>query len=907
MPPDPTASPVALPPIVEARRVVESLMQAWRARYGEVVCELALDEAAAPATGVEAKATRHPSDAAPSAMSRGLLRLRGEVLVVGQRDALLRALNEQGWATRDELRVLAEVEGEGAAGAVSASAWVRPNDARLELWASPRGETLATEWLTGDPPLRVLARREPWLALQAADGTVGWARLAEVLPLDQSQAPEPRAWRAGFRGSWTAPVAGAWHRAAQAWLGTPYRWGGASRDGADCSGYLQRLVRAVAGLGLPKHSGDQARSGRRVPLAQAAPGDLLYLSHRMRRIPHVALLVEPQDGLPLVTHANLDGGGVCIETLDALLERYALRGVRRLAGEPDEAGAALSDASPRSIAGRPPGSLHSRHSASAPDAAGVASRAAGAAAAAPAEQSVALADIALPLQRDPAAGWAWLEGLRQRRIHVIGYTGSEGAAVSAFLWQHGCRHLVLHDLSEAAAASAAFAAAHVGLPKGARQERWEALAALPVERRHGAEYLRGVGDEDEIFVGQAWYLYPRNLALLEPLALAGKPLHSLMELYFALSGAPIVAVSGSNGKSTTSRWIEHLLRQPDADPRLGRIFFAGNDRHGVQVAESLPTLTAADRLILEVSNRHLRALEPRPEVAVLTNILPNHLEEHGGSLTAYQEAKARLVLGQDQRGRAVWNADDPLSRELTPRLRADAYAFSLQGPVERGAWEAEGRLWLRLDPALPPLPLLPTRALALPGAHNRANALAAALGAALAGATLGQLRRGLGSFEGLRHRLQWVWQVGGIDCFDDLNSTTPQATAAALEALARPVVLIAGGDDKGLDLSGLATTLASTARAVILLPGPGSDRLAEALAKGGPRTLRCERLVDAVREGLALAQAGDALLLSPSLPGFFSLHYRVDGREEGYRAILRRLSGGRASPVSPTDSKEPGS
>lgn len=897
--PEPS-TPLAPHAIDEARRQVALLIETWRSRYGEVICDVALVEGGVGDAGPDIQGSPDAEGADDPPGTHGLLHLRGEVLVASQRDELLTHLEDLGWKAIDELHVLAEGGG-SAGGRGPAGSWVRPRALRQELLSSPLNGSLATEWVEGDPPLRVLAVREPWLAVQAADRTVGWLRQTDVGPIDPQTAPDLDAWRADHAGRWVPPAPGAWRQAVQAWLGTPYRWGGASRNGADCSGYLQRLVREVAGLGLPKHSGDQARSGHRLPLAQARPGDLLYLSHRGRRIPHVALVVEPEAGVACVTHANLDGGGVCIEPLDALLQRYALRSLRRLAPEDGEASTAAGSrptgvtppAEPRVADSRSPDGhreeIAPRHPVRAP---------------APASEApAALADLALPLQRDPSAGWAWLEGLRQRRIHVIGYTGAEGAAVTTFLWQRGFRRLVLHDLSEPAEAPAAFAAAHVGLPLGMRRERWQALVSLPVERRHGADYLSGVGPEDELFVGQAWYLYPRNLAVLEPLAAAGKPFHGLMELYFALSGAPIVAVTGSNGKSTTSRWIEHLLRQPGADPRLGRILFAGNDRHGVQVAESLPTLSEADRLILEVSNRHLRAMAPRPEVAVLTNILPNHLEEHGGSLAAYQEAKARLLLGQDARGRAVWNADDPLSRELIPHLRADAYAISRRGPVARGAWEAEGHLWLRLDPEAIPLQLIDTHAIMVPGAHNRANALAAALAAALAGATLGQLRRGLGNFAGLRHRLQWVWQVEGVDCYDDLNSTTPQATLAALEALARPVVLIAGGEDKGLDLGALAEKLASGARAVILLPGPGSDRLAEALAKTGTRLLRCERLADAVREGLSLARSGDALLLSPALPGFFSLHYRVDGREEGFRAHLRRLSGGRAEPASHPDSQ----
>lgn len=881
MPPAADSSPAASP-IDEARQVVVGLLDAWSERYGDVVCTVHVT-ASSPAEVSDVAAA--PVATLPSAPRPGgaeeshgpvgeppALRLEGEVLVQAQREALLAALRSRGWVLEDAIRVLSDPAVDSGLG------WVAAGADQLELRSAPVGGALATEWLAGDPPLRVLARRASHLAVQAADGTVGWVPTAAVVHLPPEASQRAADWREAFAGRWVEPPAGAWRKAVAAWSGTPYRWGGASRRGADCSGYLQRLVREVAGLGLPKHSADQARCGRRVAPAEAAPGDLLYLTHRERRIAHVALLVEAEEGQAWVTHANLDGAGVCLEPLAGLLERYALRGVRRLG----------------------PSSAALPRRASAAGAQGPGTAAAGDAGAA----SV-YGCLDLPLQRNPAAGWDWLRDLVGRRIHVVGYTGAEGAAVAAFLWQQGCRDLVLHDLSEPSGAPAAFAAAHVGLGKHERAQRWAELASLPVKRCHGADYLSGIGPADEVFVGQAWYLYPRNLAVLDPMVAAGRPLVGLMDLYFRLCGAPIVAVSGSNGKSTTSRWIEHILRRPGADPRLGKIYFAGNDRHGVQVAGALPAMTAADRLVLEVSNRHLRGMAPRPELGVLTNILPNHLEEHGGSLAAYQAAKARLLQGQDARGLAVWNQDDPLSREIARDLPGQSFPFSLEGPVARGAWLAEERLWLRLEEGGPGLPLLHRSALALPGAHNLANALAAALAAALAGATLRQLRQGLSDFAGLKHRLQWVWQVGGVDCYDDLNSTTPQATIAAVQALARPVVLIAGGEDKGLDLTALGPALADRARAVILLPGPGSERLAMALRPQGLRVERRDRLEDAVRAGLAIAERGDALLLSPALPGFFSLHYRSDGREEGFRSLLRRLSAGRTPPSMKHPGEQP--
>ncbi|MFI0607276.1 MAG: Mur ligase family protein [Anaerolineae bacterium] len=838
-PPPAPATPAPIDPIAAAGEAIDGLCRSWRERHGEALCTVRVLAAA----------------------DEGPPTLDGEVLVASQRDAILAAVAPLAPDWVDRIRVLADADaGQG---------WAHGRGAVVDLLAAPGSDTLASQWTAGDPPLRLLVHRGDWAAVQAADGTVGWVRESDVDRLAADDEPEAATWRRVFTGRWTQPPGGAWRAAVADWLGTPYRWGGASHDGVDCSGYVQRLVRQVAGLGLPKHSGDQARLGQRVAAADAAAGDLLYLSHRERRIPHVALVVEPQVGQIWVTHANIDGDGVCLETLADLQQRYALRSVRRLGGPEIR-----RDVAPRPA---PANAVVARGPADAP-----------------------LWPLDLPLQRDPRAGWDWLESLRGQEVHVLGYTSAEGAAVTELLWQEGVRRLVLHDLAEPEAAPKAFAAAHVGLNAAERRRRWLTLSELPVERRHGDRYLEGLEAADAVFVGQAWYLYPRNVAALDAWQRAGRPLHGLMELYFRLSGAPIVAVTGSNGKSTTSRWVEHILGQGGEAPGMGRIHYAGNERHSVQAAGLLRQMTARDRLLLEVSNRHLRGYAPRPEIALITNVLPNHLDEHGGTVAAYQAVKRRLLELQDRRGLAVLSADDPMSLGLAHGAASQVFRFSLAGPVARGAWIQDAAVWLRLRAGEAPMPLLPAARISLPGAHNRANALAATVAAALAGGSAEQIRRGLANFRGLRHRLQLVWQAGGIDCFDDLNSTTPQATLAALDALLAPVVLIAGGQDKGLDLTLLAARLAERARAVLLLPGEGSDRLAQALAKVGMRVERPAGLEEAVARGLRLAQPGDVLLLSPALPGFFHLHYVNAGREEGFRAILRRLTAGRGpAPAAP--------
>lgn len=469
-----------------------------------------------------------------------------------------------------------------------------------------------------------------------------------------------------------------------------------------------------------------------------------------------------------------------------------------------------------------------------------------------------------------------------------------------FLWAEGLRRLTVHDLQPAEQVAAAFRRNHVGMTKALREAVWAEIEALPIQRRFGPDYLAGIDRAEAVFAGQAWYLYPPNLPTLADLRHRGVPFHGLSELYFDLSPAPILAVTGSNGKSTTSRLVEAILRL------TGRtVHYAGNERHSVQCLDQLRTMTAEDWLVLEVSNRQLIDLAPRPRIGVVTNVLPNHLDEHGGTLAAYAAVKRKLVATQGPGDMAVLNADNPVTASWRDELPGDVYWFSRLGEVPRGAWLAEGRLQLRRAADAAVVDAGPIAGTRLLGEHNHENILAAACAAWLAGATPEEIGRGVAAFRGLRHRIQFVWSAGGVDYYDDLNSTTPQATVAALATLPAPIVLIAGGDDKGLDYGQLAELAAAKVRRVVLLPGAGSERLAAALAARGPeRTPPIEwqdNLPDAVAAVVARAEPGDQVLLSPACPYFFRQYYLSDGDELGFRSLLRQLT--TESPGKPSTQK----
>jgi len=483
---------------------------------------------------------------------------------------------------------------------------------------------------------------------------------------------------------------------------------------------------------------------------------------------------------------------------------------------------------------------------------------------------------------------------RDRPLHIVGVASLEGAEMARFCLACGCSQLVGHDLAPADEVATAFARAHAGLAPRTRAQRWEALATGLRDLRLGDRYLAGLDEAAVVVPTQAWFLNPRNRPL-EALRAAGRPFYSLAQAYLDCARGPVVGVSGSHGKSTTAALVARLL---SAGPRSGVVRSAGNDRHQTPCLVEVASGAATDVLVLEISNRQLLQMASAPEVACLTNLTPNHLDEHNG-LDGYVDAKRRLFSLPGNRV-AVRNADDPISRARCPAARgAEEWRFAasetgLEG--FDGAFEIDEEVvvrrhgvWAeRVGPG--PSGLL--------GAHNRQNVRAAVATVAAMGRLADTAADALADFQPLRHRIQLVWQAGGVDWVDDLNSTTPQSTVAAVLALGRRCVLICGGDDKQLAWDELVVLVPSAVRAIVLLPGAGSERIARALQAAGSaaRVHRVTGLDQAVALAAEAARPGEAVLFSPACPGAFHAFYGSDPGGRGFRAAVRAIVPAATSP-----------
>jgi UDP-N-acetylmuramoylalanine--D-glutamate ligase len=497
---------------------------------------------------------------------------------------------------------------------------------------------------------------------------------------------------------------------------------------------------------------------------------------------------------------------------------------------------------------------------------------------------------------DRIASWDDLYALRGREVHVVGAGSVEGAHLLLFLASRGFKHLVGHDFSTPDLFPRAFKRVHVGWPMSERDRMLEELLGA-VRMRYRDEYLDGIAAAEAIGVTQGWYLYDRNRQLAKSAELQER-FFSLVQLYLGLSPGPVVGVSGSQGKSTTTRLLRDILVADGRD-----VIYSGNDRHGRQALGQLERASATTHLVLEISNRHLKMLHRSPHVAVLTNVYPNHLQEHGG-WDGYVEAKSGLLRYQKEGDIAVLNADLEVMKTIEGVTAAVTYWFgeSLSDVADRPGWRERGVVVE--DHALRTIGSwgeparsfsMPTADIPLAGRHNALNVAAAACAALAIDVAPTAITTAVQDFKGLKHRIQFIWSSDGVQYYDDLNSTTPTASEVAMRTLRSDVVWIFGGEDKGLDSKSLARTAKGIVRTAIALPGGGTEAIIANLLEEGIDVERVDDFGAAVRRAVMVAGDGDNVLLSPACPGFFTLYYVGADEDTGFKKLVR----GATLPTSP--------
>jgi UDP-N-acetylmuramoylalanine--D-glutamate ligase len=385
------------------------------------------------------------------------------------------------------------------------------------------------------------------------------------------------------------------------------------------------------------------------------------------------------------------------------------------------------------------------------------------------------------------------------------------------------------------------------------QAEIEQLRDLPVKLALG-------GHPDEVLDGADTIYLSAGIKPHQPPFAGRDNLSSLTALFFEHCPAPIIGITGSAGKTTTTTLLGKMLEQGSK-----RVWVGGNI--GRPLINEMDEMTPDDLVVLELSSFQLNHLKQSPRVAVVTNITPNHLDWHNESMAEYIAAKANIVTHQSPRDAAILNANDRESNALA--FRTSAHVLRFNG---KDAHLKDDRLLLRGHDS--EYEVCRAGELQIPGRHNVDTVLAASLAAFISGISPQAIRDVAIHFQGVQHRLQLVRELGGVAYYNDSIATAPERTLAALAVFDRPIVLIAGGRDKHLPLEQLADAAARKVKAVVLL-GEAAGLLEEAFRAGRernqtdrPAIIRAGDLAEAVCAGQHAAASGDVVLLSPACTSY---------------------------------------
>ncbi len=453
--------------------------------------------------------------------------------------------------------------------------------------------------------------------------------------------------------------------------------------------------------------------------------------------------------------------------------------------------------------------------------------------------------------------------LRGLTALVIGM-GRSGLSAARLLAHEGARVIAADSRPEAELASAAEAARAVG--------------AEVVAGGHPASLA---GRADLLVVSPG---VPRTVPVVEAAAARGVPVWSEIELAWRFCDGRVIAITGTNGKSTTTAMTGAILRGAGVPGGTG-----GN--LGTPFCDLLAEDGPGAVHAVEVSSFQLETIDAfRAAVGVVLNLTPDHQDRYP-TVDDYARAKARLLETQHAGDAAILNADDPETARFVPHLRGLPHRFSTRRELDRGAFVRDGAIVLRT--AEGECRLMDAAALPVPGEHNLANALAAALACRLVGAAPEAIARALSLYRALPHRLEHVAAVRGVEFYNDSKATNLDAAERAVLSFAPGrILLILGGKDKGADWRSVAPLIRERAKRVLLV-GRAAPTIRAALEGEVPLT-DCGTVPEAVRAGLEAGAPGDVVLLAPGCASFDQYRSFEERGEDFRRAVLALRDGGRS-------------
>jgi UDP-N-acetylmuramoylalanine--D-glutamate ligase len=377
---------------------------------------------------------------------------------------------------------------------------------------------------------------------------------------------------------------------------------------------------------------------------------------------------------------------------------------------------------------------------------------------------------------------------------------------------------------------------------------------------------------------------PLNTPELAQVKSFGLPVIGELELAARFLKGRTLAITGSNGKTTTTALVGEILQKAGVPTLVG-----GNI--GVPVVELIDQSTDETWSVLEVSSFQLESTERfHPRIAVILNITPDHLDRHG-SFDNYALAKERIFAAQDESDVVVLNADNARAAQVAVRSVGKVYFFSVEHSVMQGAWVEDGLVVYRAGKDEPLEKIMPLSGVPLKGAHNVENVLAAVCASRLAGVSAEQIRSGVEAFKAVEHRLEFVAKVNGVDFYNDSKATNVDATAKAVASFSTGVHLILGGKDKDSDYTQLAELLRARVRAIYTI-GSAAAKIENQL-RGVVSILSCQTLEKAVSAAASAARPGEVVLLAPACSSFDQFeNYEQRGRV--FKELVNERRGGKA-------------
>jgi len=443
----------------------------------------------------------------------------------------------------------------------------------------------------------------------------------------------------------------------------------------------------------------------------------------------------------------------------------------------------------------------------------------------------------------------------------------------------GKRVLVV-GLARTGVATALFCAEHGARVAATDTRSADELGDCVSKLRDAEVQLQLGGYSDAILHGQELVVPSPGVPADAPLLIQARDLKitvwSEIELASWFLHGRLIGITGSNGKTTTTTLVDHILRQAGFATVL-----AGNI--GTPLIAQANKAAQGTVTVAELSSFQLELIETfRPSIAVLLNLTPDHLDRHK-TFSAYAAAKARIFENQIEEDAAILNLDDAASREIVPS-RPQVFWFSRKTNVEQGAFVSNGKLIFRRNNKEEEI--LNCNEISLPGAHNLENVLAATIAARLAGVPSLQIAEAVHSFAGVEHRIEFVAEIHGARYYNDSKATNVDATLKALEAFPGRIIVILGGKDKASDYSPLRELLRERTILALLI-GSVAEKIERQIA-GSVAIERAGTLERAVQIATRTAQPGDVVLLAPACASFDQFqNYEHRGRV--FKELVRQL------------------